>query len=80
VQFFFNVKAENILVVAAVFDNSTVGYYGPYAVQAIDDNRSGAVIPEVPTPVEVATAALVITSLAIFGKRRFSQSKVTKVE
>ena len=75
-----NVKAENVLVVAAVFDNSTVGYYGPYAVQAVDDNRSGVVIPEVQTPIRVATVALVIMSLAIFGKRRFFQGKVSKVE
>ena len=75
-----NVKAENILVVAAVFDNSTAGYYGPYAVQAVDDNRSGEVIPEVQTPIEVATVSLVITSLAIFGKRRLSQGKAAKVE
>ena len=75
-----NVKAENVLVVAAVFDNSTAGYYGPYAVQAVDDNRSGAAIPEVQTPIEVATVALVITSLVIFGKRRLSQGKVSKVD
>ena len=49
-------------------------------MQAVDDNRSGVVVPEVQTPIEVATVALLITSLAIFEKRRFSQGKVTKVE
>jgi hypothetical protein len=67
-----NVMAENVLVVAAVFDNSTVGYYGPYAVQAIDDNKSGHVIPEMTAPTQVAIMTLLIGTV-VFGMRRYNQ-------
>ena len=61
-----NVNAENLLVVAAVFDKSTTGYYGPYAVQAVDDSRSEQVISEMLMPMGMTVVALVITFLAVF--------------
>gem|GEM_PF-1430877 len=39
-------KPDNLQVVAVAFDKSTVGRYGPYAVQSACDKDSSVVIPE----------------------------------
>ncbi len=70
-----NVKAENILVIAAVFDNSTADYYGPYAIQAIDDNKSGQVVPEMGAPVQVMIMIL-LTAAVLVGMRKYRKVTV----
>jgi thiol-disulfide isomerase/thioredoxin len=73
-----NVKANNLLAVAAVFDKSTTGPYGSYAVQAIDDSRSGQVIPEMSSPFGMAVVVLVITLFAVFRIKRSAKSEFRK--
>jgi len=70
-----NVKTENILTTAAVFDTSTAGYYGPYAVQAVDDNKSGQVVPEMFTPIQMTIAVLFITFAVVYRMKRSVRGK-----
>jgi len=65
-----NVEAQNLITVAAVFDNSTVGSFGPYAVQATNDVHSGQVIPEMLDPIHVIPVGLLFVSLAVFKLRK----------
>jgi hypothetical protein len=73
-----NVKAINLLVVAAVFDKSTTGPYGPYAVQAVDDSRSGQVIPEMSSPFGITVVVLVVTLFVVFRIKRSAKSEFRK--
>jgi len=70
-----NVKVENVLAVAAVFDSSTAGYYGPYGVQAVDDSKSGQVIPEMFTPIQMTIAVLFITFAVVYRMKRSVRDK-----
>jgi len=67
-------NAEQLSVAAAVFDSSTTGTYGPYAIQAVDDAHSGQVIPETSRPDQIAAIAAVValTSTLILKKRNQS--------
>ena len=65
-----NVEAQNLITVAAVFDNSTVGSFGPYAVQATNDIHSGQVIPEMLDPIHVIPVALLFVSFAAFKLKK----------
>ena len=65
-----NVKVENVVIVAAVFDSSTVGNYGPFVVQAVDDSRSSQVIPEMKAPVQVVALVLFLVTIVFFKRRR----------
>jgi hypothetical protein len=70
-----NVEAQNLVTVAAVFDNSTNGNFGSYAVQAANDVWSGQVIPEMPDAIRALPLALLFVSLAVFKLRRNLRTK-----
>ena len=70
-----NVEAQNLVIVAAVFDNSTNGIFGSYAVQATNDAHSGQVIPEMPDAIRVLPLALLFVSLAVFRLRKNLRTK-----
>jgi hypothetical protein len=65
-----NVKTQDIVVVAAAFDSSTNGQYGPYAVQAVNDTYSTEVIPELATPSQTILLAVLTMSVTVFLTRR----------
>jgi hypothetical protein len=65
------VNLGNVSVAAGVFDSSTTGPYGSYAVQAVDDTYSGQVIPETLEPTQItAIAVIVVTAATIILKKR----------
>ncbi|MEM2942936.1 MAG: hypothetical protein QXT81_05900 [Candidatus Bathyarchaeia archaeon] len=59
------ISADNLEVIAVAFDKSTIGKYGPYAVQSACSKDSNLAIPEFNWRLMLAASTLLVSTLAL---------------